>query len=69
MSQNILEDYVLKSKFAADHDLSEHSVDRYRHLGLPWMLWGGKVYIHLPGAREFVAKRIRRRSPRRDSDV
>jgi hypothetical protein len=68
-SQNILDEYVLPSKFAGDHDVSQHTVARYRLLGLPWALWGGKVYIHIPGAREFTAKRIRRRSPPRDPDA
>ena len=68
-SQNILEDFQPQDEFAAANGLSEHTVSRYRLLGLPWMLWGGRVHIHLPGARKFIADRIRRRSPRRGADV
>jgi hypothetical protein len=61
-SQNILDDYVLEKQFADDHDVSQHTVARYRHDGLAWASWGGKVYIHIPSAREYLAKRIRRRA-------
>ena len=63
-SQNILDDYVLQSVFADDHDVSEHTVARYRSEpnGLPYAVFGGKIYIHLPGAKEWMAKRIRRRA-------
>ena len=64
-SQSILAEYVLQSKFAEDHDVSEHTVARYRLLGMPYAMWGGKVYIHIPGAREWLAQRLRRRAPLR----
>ena len=69
-SQNILDDYVLQSKFAVDHDVSEHTVARYRAEpdGLAYAVFGGKVYIHVPSAREWMAKRIRRRSPLRRNE-
>jgi hypothetical protein len=66
---DILGEYVLEKQFADDTGVSQHTVARYRLLGLPWMLWGGKVHIHIPGAREFMAKRTRRRSSRRDADA
>jgi hypothetical protein len=64
MSQNILDEgYVLEKQFADDHGVSQHTVARYRLDGLPWLLWGGKVFVHLPGAREYLTKRLRRRAP------
>ena len=66
MSQNILdEDYVLEKQFADDHNVSQHTVARYRADGLAWALWGGKVYIHIPSAREYLAERLRRRAQSR----
>ena len=66
-SQNILQDFQPQDEFAADTGVSEHTVARYRLLGMPWALWGGKVHIYLPGAREWLAARIRRRAPARAS--
>jgi hypothetical protein len=66
-SQNILEDFQPQDEFAAEHGVSEHTVARYRKEpdGLPYAVFGGKIHIHLPGAREWMAKRIRRRAPLR----
>ena len=33
--------------------------------GLPYMEWGGKIWIYVPGARDWVASRIKRNNPRR----
>jgi hypothetical protein len=67
--RNILEDYTLEADFAAELGVSSHTVARYRKEpnGLPFAVFGGKIYIHLPGAREWMAKRIRRRAPLRST--
>jgi hypothetical protein len=64
-SQNILEDFQPQDEFAAEHGVSTHTLARYRLEpdGLPYAMFAGKVYIHLPGARKWMAKRIRRRAP------
>ena len=64
---NILDDFQPQDEFAAEHDVSEHTVARYRKepAGLPYVMFGGKIYIHIPGAREWMAQRIRRRAPLR----
>jgi hypothetical protein len=66
-SQSILEDFQPQSAFAAEHGVSEHTIARYRKEpnGIPYALFGGKVHIYLPGAREWMARRIRRRAPLR----
>ena len=67
--QNILQDFQPQDEFAAD----TRRVRAHRRevppplLGMPWALWGGKVHIYLPGAREWLAARIRRRAPARAS--
>ena len=64
---NILEaHYQLETDFAREHELNVATVRRYRNQpdGLPFARFGGKVYIHIPGAREWLAKRIRHNSTR-----
>jgi hypothetical protein len=65
--QEILNDYQPEADFAAGLGVSRHTVARYRTEpdGLPFAVFGGKIYIHLPGAREWMAKRIQRRAPLR----
>jgi hypothetical protein len=64
---NILDDFQPQDEFAAELNVSEHTVARYRSEpdGLPFAVFGGKIYIYLPGAREWMAKRIQRRAPLR----
>ena len=64
-SQNILDDYVLQAKFAVDHGVSEHTVARYRAspTALPMRCSAARSTSMFPGAREWMAKRLRRRSP------
>ena len=51
--QNILKDFQPQDEFAAEHGVSKHTVARYRQEpdGLPYAMFGGKVFIHLPGAQ------------------
>jgi hypothetical protein len=67
MSQNILgEDFVTQDDFAATHNVNPRTIARYRRepAGLPFTVFGGKIWIHVPGAREWLAKRIRSNSRR-----
>ena len=65
--QDILADYAPEADFAAELGVSKHTVARYRTEpdGLPYAVFGGKIYIHLPGAKDWMAKRLRRRAPLR----
>lgn len=67
MSTNILDDYVPEAAFAEANGVGQRTISRYRNEpnGLPYMVWGGKVWIHVPGARDWIASRIRRNNPRR----
>jgi hypothetical protein len=66
-SHNILEDFQPQVEFATEHNVSEHTIARYRSEpeGLPYAVFGGKIFIHIPGARKWMAKRIRHRAPLR----
>ena len=64
---NILEDYEPEADFAKAHRLHPRTVARYRTEpdGIPWLEFGGRIYIHIPGAKEWLARRVRRNKPRR----
>ena len=63
----ILDDYVEEAEFARANNISTRTSARYRNQpnGLPYLEWGGKIYIHLKGAREVVRARTKRRNPTR----
>jgi hypothetical protein len=70
MSQSIsiLDGYALEEEFAAANNINPRTVARYRNQpnGLPYVKWGGRVFINVDGARQWLAKRtIRRNQPRR----
>ena len=62
---DLLADYELEDTFAARYSVTVRTSARYRKNGLPYMLFGGKVYIHLPGAAEWMAKRTLKLNQRR----
>ena len=66
---NILQDYVWEGDFAEANHVSQRTVKRARDEpdGLAWIEWGGRVYIHLPSARQYLARRTRRPNPTRGS--
>jgi len=61
---NLLEDYALEEDCAKAWNIDKRTLARYRNEpgGLPFMKLGGRVYIHLPGAREWVKRRTIRRN-------
>jgi hypothetical protein len=63
----LLADYQLEDDFARSNNVSPRTVARYRNQpdGLPYVVWGGKVLVHIPGAREWLLKRTVSRNPRR----
>jgi hypothetical protein len=67
----VLDDYVPEAEFAEANNLSQRTVARYRNMpdGIPWMLWNGQVHIHIPGARDFVARRVKYPNPSRRQAV
>jgi hypothetical protein len=66
-TENLLSDYQLEDDFARANHVSSRTVARYRNQpdGLPYAIWGGKVLIHIPGARVWLAKKTHSRNVRR----
>jgi hypothetical protein len=63
----ILDGYATEEKFAADNHVSKRTVAEYRKRadGLPYTVWGGKVYIPVEQARQYLAARVERPNPSR----
>ena len=64
---SILEGYILEKDFAADGHISLRTSARYRNEvnGLPHVEFGGRIYIPLAEAQEWLKRRIRRPNRRR----
>jgi hypothetical protein len=64
---DILAEFAPEAALAEEFGVSERTIARYRAEpdGLPYVLIGNRVHIHLPGAREWLARRTRRPNPRR----
>lgn len=64
---SILAGSAPEAKFAADNDISQRTVARYRNQpdGLPYFEFGGKIYIPLGEARTWLAAKVKRPNPRR----
>ena len=58
---NILDDYQLEQEFCEQYGMRRHTTRRYRFEpnGIPYAKFNGKIYIHIPGAREWLARRTR----------
>jgi hypothetical protein len=67
-SASILSDFILQRMFAEANGLSEKTVSRYRKQpdGLPYLEWGGQIYIGpLDETRAWLMRRVKRPNPRR----
>jgi hypothetical protein len=70
MSERALEflaEYVKEADWAEGHGISQRTAARYRHLpnGLPFLFFGGFVWIPRREGAAWIASRIQRRNPRR----
>jgi hypothetical protein len=63
----ILDGYIPHEQFAKDLGVDVRTIDRYRAQpdGLPYVMVGGRIYIPLEIAREWLAARIKRPNQRR----
>jgi hypothetical protein len=68
---HILDGYQFEGDFATDCGVTRRTVWRYRQEpdGLPWVQFGGKVYINIEGGKKWLARRARQRNPRRSSNL
>ncbi|SDR52671.1 hypothetical protein SAMN05519103_04561 [Rhizobiales bacterium GAS113] len=65
--QNILAGYIREDEFAAKAGISRRTASRYRNQvdGLPFLEFGGWIYIPISAAREWLQARIKHPNQRR----
>ncbi len=57
--------YEKEADWAEGHGISQRTAARYRTQGLPFLTFGGFVWIPKHEGREWIASRVKRRNPRR----
>jgi hypothetical protein len=62
MSNRFLDEYQLADEWAAEHDIHKRTAARYRQQvnGLPYLEFGGRIYIPRKEGDEWIRSRIRR---------
>jgi hypothetical protein len=65
VNPDFLADYEKEADWATGHGVSQRTAARYRALGLPYLTFGGFVWIPKQAGREWIASRVKRRNPRR----
>jgi hypothetical protein len=65
LDADFLAEYHREDEWAEAHGVCQRPVARYRALGLPYLTFGGFVWIHKAGGRKWIANRVKRRNPRR----
>jgi hypothetical protein len=65
MRTGVLEGFELEEDFATSANVHPRTVKRYRDQpdGLPYLIWGGKIYIPTAAARQWLLKRVRHPNP------
>lgn len=63
----ILHGYAPEAEFARANGVTPRTIRKYRGQpdGLPFVVWGGRVYISIEGGRQFIEFRERRPNRRR----
>ena len=62
---DFLASYEKESDWAEGHGISQRTVKRYRALGLPFLIFGGWVWIPKQEGQNWIAARIKRPNPLR----
>jgi hypothetical protein len=65
LDPEFLEKYERESTWAPSVGTTQRTSKRYRDQGMPWLFWGGIVYIPRSEGSEYIASRVKRRNPRR----
>lgn len=67
-SPKFLDDFIELEEFAKEVNRHPRSVDRWTKEadGLPYTWMGNRKLIHVPTAREWLMRRMRRPAPRRE---
>ncbi|WLA79011.1 hypothetical protein [Bradyrhizobium elkanii] len=66
-TQSILDGYIREEQFALNEGISTRTSARYRAQanGLPFVEFGGKIYIPIEEARNWLRDRVKRPNRRR----
>jgi hypothetical protein len=65
LDPEFLSQYEREATWALSHGITQRTSKRYRDQGMPYLFWGGIVYIPKHEGREWIANRVKRRNPRR----
>jgi hypothetical protein len=65
LDADFLAEYAKEMDWAAGHGISQRTAARYRTIGLPFLTFGGFVWIPKREGRAWIASRVKRRNPRR----
>jgi len=68
-TQSILDGYIAEQQFALNEKISTRTAARYRSManGLPFVEFGGKIYIPIDEARQWLRDRTKRPNRRRQA--
>jgi hypothetical protein len=54
-----------QARWSRDKGVSDRTAARHRQLGLPWLEWGGEIYIPELEGDAYIVSRVKRRHPGR----
>src|SRR5262245_9588907 len=57
--------YWKQHRWSRDKNITVRTTARHRQLGLPWLDWGGEIYIPEIEGDANIASRVRQRNPSR----
>jgi hypothetical protein len=59
-AKKFLDEYQLEAEWSADHYINPRTTARYRQLpdGLPFLEFGGKIYIPREAAEDWIRARV-----------
>jgi hypothetical protein len=60
---NILQDYALLDDVARDTNVCTRTLRRRLAQGWPYLMWGGKVHLHIPTWRKLIDGEVKTRKP------
>jgi hypothetical protein len=57
--------YVTQERWSREKRINPRTTARHRDKGLPWLLWGGEVFIPEEDGDAYVASLVKRRNVRK----
>jgi hypothetical protein len=66
-TQHFLDGFQPERDFAKECGVAQRTVARYRKEpnGLPWLNFGGKIFIEIEGGKQWLRRRLRQSNPTR----